>query len=550
MQFEKFNTCKKLSPHCLRRGLLIKQKSRKCEYFRAAVHINSQKDKADSAAKQQSEVIMASTGIYRDIQKRTGGDIYIGVVGPVRTGKSTFIKRFMDLMVLPKIENEYALARIVDELPQSGSGKTVMTTQPKFVPNEAVALTIGEDGIELRLRMVDCVGYMVEGALGSSEGEQPRMVRTPWFDYDIPFDEAAELGTRKVITEHSTIGIVILTDGSITGISREAYAPAEEAVLREMQNTGKPYIIILNSSDPTGQAAAELSAQLSEKYGAPVKPLDVLGMELSDIDSLLEGVLQEFPLGSICIEMPEWMRALGTEHCLVKALLERAKTAMPNLNKMRDAALIQKVFGGMEDYKPVEQVRISLGSGSAVFRLVPNDDVFYRVLSEECGCEIKNESELIASLKDFVLAKKAYDRIAGALTAAEETGYGLVPPQIDEMQLDQPEIVQHGSRFGVRLKAKASGLHIIRVDIESEVNPLVGTAEQSEELIEYLVDKFENKPDEIWSTNIFGKSLYDLVKDGMAGKVSRLPADVQMKLRDAITRMVNEGCNGLICIML
>ena len=471
---------------------------------------------------------MASTGIYRDIQKRTGGDIYIGVVGPVRTGKSTFIKRFMDLMVLPKIENEYALARIVDELPQSGSGKTVMTTQPKFVPNEAVALTIGEDGIELRLRMVDCVGYMVEGALGSSEGEQPRMVRTPWFDYDIPFDEAAELGTRKVITEHSTIGIVILTDGSITGISREAYAPAEEAVLREMQNTGKPYIIILNSSDPTGQAAAELS----------------------DIDSLLEGVLQEFPLGSICIKMPEWMRALGTEHCLVKALLDRAKAAMPNLNKMRDAALIQKVFGGMEDYKPVEQVRISLGSGSAVFRLVPNDYVFYRVLSEECGCEIKNESELIASLKDFVLAKKAYDRIAGALTAAEETGYGLVPPQIDEMQLDQPEIVQHGSRFGVRLKAKASGLHIIRVDIESEVNPLVGTAEQSEELIEYLVDKFENKPDEIWSTNIFGKSLYDLVKDGMAGKVSRLPADVQMKLRDAITRMVNEGCNGLICIML
>lgn len=316
---------------------------------------------------------MASTGIYRDIQKRTGGDIYIGVVGPVRTGKSTFIKRFMDLMVLPKIENEYALARIVDELPQSGSGKTVMTTQPKFVPNEAVALTIGEDGIELRLRMVDCVGYMVEGALGSSEGEQPRMVRTPWFDYDIPFDEAAELGTRKVITEHSTIGIVILTDGSITGISREAYAPAEEAVLREMQNTGKPYIIILNSSDPTGQAAAELSAQLSEKYGAPVKPLDVLGMELSDIDSLLEGVLQEFPLGSICIKMPEWMRALGTEHCLVKALLDRAKAAMPNLNKMRDAALIQKVFGGMEVINPLSRFVSALAAAvrcSGLFRMI------------------------------------------------------------------------------------------------------------------------------------------------------------------------------------
>ncbi len=493
---------------------------------------------------------MANTSIYRDIRARTGGDIYIGVVGPVRTGKSTFIKRFMDLMVLPKIENEFARERIIDELPQSGSGKTVMTTQPKFVPNEAVELSIGEDNIQLRVRMVDCVGYMVNGALGNTEGEQPRMVRTPWFDYDIPFDEAAELGTQKVITEHSTIGIVMLTDGSMTGISRSDYESAEERVIREIDATGKPYVVLLNTTDPHSPETIELCGRISEKYSVPVRAVDALNLEMGDIQTLLEEILLEFPIHIVNIEVPSWIKALGEDHPLMCRLIDRTIELMPSLNKVRDISKVEYAFSELEDFNPIEQIRLDLGDGNAKFCLSPKDNVFYRVLSEECDFEISNEMELISSLRDFVKAKRAYDHVAGAITAAEETGYGLVPPQIDEMQLDQPEIVQHGSRFGVRLKAKASGLHVIRVDIESEVNPLVGTAEQSEELVNYLVDKFERSPEEIWSTNIFGKSLYDLVKEGMAGKVSRLPVDVQMKLRDAINRMVNEGCNGLICIML
>ncbi|MBR4434753.1 MAG: stage IV sporulation protein A [Clostridia bacterium] len=491
-----------------------------------------------------------STDIYRDILTRTGGSIYIGVVGPVRTGKSTFIKRFMDLCVLPRIDNEFQKERVIDELPQSGSGRTVMTTQPKFVPNDAVNITIGGDGAELGVRMVDCVGYMVDGALGSTEDEVPRMVRTPWFDHEITFDEAAEIGTKKVITEHSTIGIVIVTDGSITSIPHTNYESAEERVIAEMKATEKPFIILLNSTDPGGSNAKGIAEKLSEKHGYPVRAVDIMAMTKQDAEGILEEMLYEFPLRTAVIEIPKWMRSLGRSHPLVGGLIERAKKASPALIRMRDAAGLIEVYRDTEDFRPVEQVKIDLGTGCAVFRLTPNDDVFYRVLSEECDYSIADEAELISSIRSFVQAKKAYDRISGALMAAEETGYGLVPPAIDEMQLDEPEIVQQGSRFGVRMRARASGLHIIRVDVESEVNPLVGTAEQSEELVRYLTDKFESSPDELWSTNIFGKSLYDMVKDGMAGKVGRLPADVQTKLRDAITRMVNEGCRGLVCIML
>ncbi|MBR5948851.1 MAG: stage IV sporulation protein A [Clostridia bacterium] len=494
--------------------------------------------------------ISRGTEIYRDIKSRTGGDIYIGVVGPVRTGKSTFIKRFMELMVLDRIENEFARERVIDELPQSGSGRTVMTTQPKFVPNEAVSINIGEEGAELRVRMVDCVGYMIEGALGNTEDEAPRMVRTPWYDYDIPFDEAAEIGPRTVITEHSTIGIVMLTDGSITGIERRNYEKAEERVISELRGAEKPFIVLLNTTDPAGDEAQTLCASLSDKYGLPVRAIDVMAMTKQDADALLEGILLEFPIRDVCIELPKWIKALGAEHPLMSGLIERARAVLQELKRMRDASLIPRAFEGTDDFRPIEQLALSLGTGSAVYRLTPNEDVFYRILSEECSYEIADEAQLIASLKDFVRAKKEYDRIAGALEAAEETGYGLVPPEMDEMRLDDPEIVQQGSRFGVRLRAHSSGLHIIRVDVESEVNPLVGTAEQSEELVKYLMDKFERSPEELWSTNIFGKSLYDMVKEGMAGKVGRLPTEVQMKLRDAITRMVNEGCRGLVCIML
>ena len=494
---------------------------------------------------------MERAELYRDIAKRTQGDIYIGVVGPVRTGKSTFIKRFMDTLVIPEIENEYQKERVIDELPQSGSGKTIMTTQPKFVPNDAVSIRIGDDeSTELSVRMIDCVGYMVKGALGGSEEEIPRMVRTPWFDHDIPFDDAAEIGTRKVITEHSTAGIVVLTDGSITSIARSDYSAAEEKVFAEIKATGKPYAVILNSTRPTSDEAVSCAEEISEKYGVNVLPLDVMSMEAGGINELLENLLLDFPLQSVTFQIPRWVTALGYEHPLVNSVIDALRSALPDVSRMRDHGKLAAALTGITDYTAPELKRSTLGDGCAYYRLAPNDDVFYRVLSSECGYEIANESELMSALKDFVAAKREYDRIASALISAEATGYGLVPPKIDEMQLDRPEIVRHGNRFGVRLKAHASGLHIMRVDIESEVNPLVGTAEQGEELAGYLMNKFETDPEAIWSTNIFGKPIYDLVRDGMTGKINNLPEDVRMKLRDTVNRMVNDGCNGLICVLL
>ena len=492
---------------------------------------------------------MERAELYRDIAQRTQGDIYIGVVGPVRTGKSTFIKRFMDALVIPEIDNDYVRARVIDELPQSGSGKTVMTTQPKFVPNDAVRICPGGDA-EFSVRMIDCVGYMVEGALGGLEEELPRMVRTPWYDYDVPFEEAAETGTRRVISEHSTIGIVVLTDGSITGLERAAYVPAEEKVFAELKHSGKPFAAVLNTTEPASPKANALAAELSSKYGVEIAPLDVMNMSVSQINGLLETVLMEFPLRTVSLEMPRWFTALGSEHPLMAGVLDAVRKALPGVSVMRDHKVIAEALTGLPDMEPAEPIGISFGDGCASYRLSPAPDVFYRILSEECGCEIADEFELMETLKENAAAKQEYDRLELALKSAAEYGYGLVPPKMDEMQLDRPEIVQHGSRFGVRLRAHASGLHIIRVDMESEVNPLVGTAEQSEALVDYLMETFEKKPDEIWQTNIFGKPIYDLVRDGMTGKANRLPPEVQMRLKDAINRMVNDGCNGLVCILL
>lgn len=494
---------------------------------------------------------MERAELYRDIAKRTQGDIYIGVVGPVRTGKSTFIKRFMDTLVLPAIENEYVKARVVDELPQSGSGRTVMTTQPKFVPNEAVRISVGEnEPAEISVRMIDCVGFMVDGALGAAEEDVPRMVRTPWFDREIPFDEAAEIGTRKVITEHSTVGVAVLTDGSIVGLSREAYAEAEEKVFAELKKTGKPYAVILNSTEPDSERARAAAEDISRRYGVIPLILDVLNMTAADVNALLENLLMDFPMRELFIEMPRWVTSLGSGHKLSAEVLEALRGALKDMSRMRDHRATLEALRGLEDFEEPEVRRMTLGDGCVTYRLAPREDVFYNVLSEECGCSISNESELMSALKEFSRAKVEYDRVAAALDAANEFGYGLVPPKIDEMVLDKPEIVRQGSRFGVRLRAHASGLHIIRVDIESEVNPLVGTAEQGEELAGCLMNTFETKPEELWQTNIFGKPIYDLVRDGMTGKVNALPPEVQMKLRDTINRMVNEGCRGLVCILL
>ncbi len=467
---------------------------------------------------------MERAELYRDIASRTQGGIYIGVVGPVRTGKSTFIKRFMDELVIPRIENEYVRQRVIDELPQSGSGRTVMTTQPKFVPNDAVTISFGEDKTEFSVRMIDCVGFMVDGALGANEEDAPRMVRTPWFDEDIPFDEAAELGTSKVISEHSTVGVVMLTDGSITGMERTAYAAAEEKVFSEIKKSSKPFIVVLNSKDPESDAAKAAALSIKEKHSVDVTVLDVMNMTQEDISGLLEKLLMNFPISAIKISIPKWLKLFPLDHELIKPVTDSIRDLMPSLNRMSDSPMIAQALSSLAGYEPLSDLKMDLGSGVISARLCPEEG--------------------------FALAKYEYDRIAPALKTAAEFGYGLVSPKLDELELDKPEIVHHGNRVGVKLKAHASGLHIIRVDIESEVNPIVGTAEQGEELANYLMETFEKKPDELWQTNIFGKPIYDLVKEGMTGKVNSLPQDVQIRFKDTLNRMVNEGCKGLVCIML
>ena len=400
------------------------------------------------------------------------------------------------------------------------------------------------------MRAIDCVGYMVNGALGGDEESVPRMVRTPWFDHDIPFDQAAELGTKKVISEHSTVGVIVLTDGSITGIERDNYREAEDKVFAEMKRTGKPFAVVLNSSAPESDTAKECALGIAEKYGVQPVILDVLNMTLNDINTLLEDVLNGFPLRTLSVRIPEWITQLGAEHPLTGSLIAKVREALPGINKMRDHRALCEALSEIEEFETPTLIKATMGDGCVLYEMKPQSSVFYDILSRECGCEIENESALMKQLKLMAKAKTEYDRIGAALEDAEEYGYGLVPPRIEEMVLDRPEIVRHGNRFGVRLKAHASGLHIIRVDVESEVNPLVGTDEQGEELAGYLMRSFETNPEDIWTTNIFGKPIYDLVRDGMTSKTNNLPPEVRLRLRDTLTRMVNDGCSGLICILL
>ncbi|MDO4571964.1 MAG: stage IV sporulation protein A [Clostridia bacterium] len=487
--------------------------------------------------------------LYQDIAKRTQGDIYIGVVGPVRTGKSTFIKRFLDLLVLPRIEDEHIKSRVVDELPQSAAGRTIMTTQPKFVPNEAVRIDLGEnEGCNVRL--VDCVGYLVPGAIGHMEEGAARMVRTPWFDEDIPFEEAAEIGTKKVILEHSTIGLVITTDGTITELPRESYTEAEARVIGEMQHTGKPFVVIVNSTEPEGEAAQILAAMLEERYQARAICLNVMQMSTQEANLLLEEILLSFPLRLLEVRLPSFMRALPAEHWLMQRVMLPVYSVLPQLREVRDYRTLAAALSDIEQFDPCRVQDVRLGEGVAQLTLQPDSALFYQVLSEECGCDIHDDYQLMSALKSFSAAKTEYDRVEQALSDARLFGYGLVPPAIDEMELDEPMIVQQGNRFGVKLRAHASGLHVIRVDIDSEVNPIVGTEQQSEALVQYLSDTFTTDPQAIWQTNIFGKPLYDLVREGMEGKVGSMPEEVRMRMQATLQRIVNEGCNGLICIML
>ncbi len=493
--------------------------------------------------------ILENFDIYKDITERTQGDIYVGVVGPVRTGKSTFIKRFMDLMVIPNIENTYKKQRAKDELPQSSSGKSIHTTEPKFVPNEAIEIKL-KDGIKFKVRMVDCVGYIVKGALGYTEGETPKMVNTPWYDHEIPFEEAAELGTKKVINEHSTIGLVVTTDGSITDISREEYVEAEERVVDELKSINKPFIIVLNSSHMFDPDSVALRKELEEKYDVPVQLMDVINMREEDIMTVFERVLKEFPIKEINVDMPEWIEKLEVSHWLKVNFINLVKDMCVKISKVRDVRSAVNQFQEIEFLNQTDIKELNMGEGTARIQLNPKGEVFYKILSELSGSEIHGENELIDLMKVLSFAKLEYEKVAAALIDVKETGYGLVAPQLTEMKLEEPEIVKQGNKFGVKLKASAPSLHFIKANIETEISPIMGSEKESEEMVKSLLEQFENDPSKIWQSNMFGKSLEVLVKEGLQNKLYRMPEDVQVKIQKTLQKIINEGNGGLICIIL
>ena len=491
---------------------------------------------------------MEKFDLFRDIAERTGGDIYIGVVGPVRTGKSTFIKRFMETMVLPNITDPYDKERAKDELPQSAAGRTIMTTEPKFIPNEAVEINV-KDNVSVRVRVVDCVGYTVDGALGYEEDEGPRMVLTPWFDHEIPFEEAAEVGTRKVIAEHSTIGMVITTDGSVTDLSRDNYISAEERVVNELKELQKPFLVILNTNKPTAKETRELVAKLENNYDVPVIPVDCAQLNHDDIYSILQEVLYEFPVKEVNISLPKWVEELETEHWLRQKFDGAVQDVLQYVRRLRD---IDRAIDDLSGYEFIADVILhdmDLGSGLAVIEITARPDLFYQVLEELTGFTISGEHHLLRLMQDLSVAKREYDKFASALEQVRQTGYGIVPPQLDEMVLEEPEIIRTGNRFGVRLRAMAPSLHIIRTDVQAEISPIIGTEKQSEELVQYLMREFEGEPEKIWRTNLFGKSLNSLVREGIQNKLSSMPEAAQNKLRDTLQKIVNDGSGGLICII-
>ena len=481
---------------------------------------------------------MEERNVYQDISRRTDGDVYIGVVGPVRTGKSTFIKRFMDLIVLPNIRDESVYRRTVDELPQSSAGKTIMTTEPKFIPEESADVDLGGN-VTFKVRMIDCVGYIVDSALGHSEEDAPRMVKTPWSEEEMPFEQAAELGTEKVITDHSSIGLVITTDGSFNEIPREDYLDAERRVIGELKAINKPFIVLLNTENPDSDSAKSLADSMSGEYGVPVLPVSCMDLSETEIKRILAQLLFEFPVREIKVDIPRWIVALDKEHPLKSALFNSIREAAQGIEKIRE---IQHAVQMLEDNEYVTAAEIqslNLGEGTATVGIKTDHGLFYKVLSEQTGLDIGGELDLMNTLSELSAKQAEFDKIAKAYEQVEETGYGIVMPTIDQLTLDEPQIIKQSGKYGIKLRASAPSIHMMRIETQTEVTPIVGSEQQSEELVSYLLKEFEENPEKIWESNIFGKSVHELVNEGLHNKLYRMPADAR-----------NDGCNGLICIIL
>lgn len=491
---------------------------------------------------------MTQEQIYQNIAQRTGGDIYLGVVGPVRSGKSTFIKRFSELMLLPHIQNEARRARANDELPQSAAGRTIMTTEPKFIPEKAVTIELSGGG-SFRARLIDCVGYMVDGALGHEENDAPRLVKSPWFDHEVPFDLAAETGTRRVIREHATVGVVVTTDGSVADLPREGYCEAERRIVEELEAIGKPYIILLNCAEPESDEAQQLAAQMAELYHHAVFPINCVTMTAETIDRLLQTLLYEFPVREIAVYMPSWVTMLESGHWLQSAVYSSMLAYAGGIRKMADVAGHRPQLD-CEYIVGTSLTGMDLATGTVRITATIAPDIFYRILGEQTGLEIVDEASLLPCVVSLARAKRAYDKIKSALEQVEATGYGIVMPGIDELTLEEPEIVRQGGQYGVRLSASAPSLHIMRANIHTELSPTVGSEQQGEELIKSLLADFETDPGKLWSTNIFGKSLNELVSEGVQAKLLHMPQEARNRLQQTLERIINEGCDGLICILL
>lgn len=492
---------------------------------------------------------MESFEIYNDIAKRTNGDIYVGVVGPVRTGKSTFISRFMQSGVLDNITNEYEKQRAIDEMPQSGAGKTIMTMQPKFVPSEAVSVCFGKD-IYAKVRLVDCVGYLVDGVGGFLDEDKPRMVKTLWSEDEISFEDAAEIGTHKVIAEHSTIAVLVTTDGSITDIPRENYLKAEERVVSELKDNNKPFVVLINTKNPESKEVLSMAEDLNKKYNVPVLPYDISKLNCHDIENIIKAILMEFPIKQINFELPKWIMALPYEDEFIHGLMVNLKQRCESIKKMSDYVNLINMFEFNEDLKTLEVSSLDMATGVLNFIIPVSEELYYKMLSKECGIEISDDYVLMAKVKELVKVQSEYNKIKSALDMVKETGYGIVNPSLNDMILSEPEIVTKNGNSSLKLKASAPSLHIMRVDVNAEICPAVGSVEQSGSLVTYMMNEFENNKQEIWNKNMFGKPMNELVKDSIDSKLAGLPDEVQVKMRKTLTKIVNERKGGVICILL